>query len=89
MELLYGKTIPFCWMKSLMIMKKKTIIICFQLQKSVMSLLIGIAIEKNYIKSVEDTILDLLPHYENHMSKRDKTIKTQTLTKYANRDQVG
>jgi len=49
----------------------------FSVTKSVVSLLIGIAIEKGFIKSINQPILDFFPDYQPN--KREKTIQKITL----------
>lgn len=49
----------------------------FSVTKSVISILIGIAIDKGYINSIEQPVLDFFPGYE--VKKREKTIQQITL----------
>lgn len=48
--------------------------------KSILSILIGIAINKGYIKSIEDSVLDYLPQYHCHITdERKKKLKLHHL----------
>ena len=49
----------------------------FSVTKSILSILIGIAIDKGYIKSIHQPILDFFPDYI--VKKREKTIQSITL----------
>lgn len=49
----------------------------FSITKSILSLLFGIAIDKDYIQSINQPILDFFPHYT--IKKREKTIQHITL----------
>ncbi len=49
----------------------------YSVLKSIISLLIGIAIDKGYIKSVNQKVLDLFPAYT--VKRREKTIQNVTL----------
>lgn len=49
----------------------------FSVTKSIVSVLIGIAIEKGYIKSVSQKVLEFFPDYE--VKRGEKTIQTITL----------
>lgn len=49
----------------------------FSVTKSVMSILIGIAIDKGYIKSIDQKVLDFFPDYT--VKKREKTIQEISL----------
>lgn len=49
----------------------------FSVIKSILSILIGIAIDKGYIKSIHQPILDFFPDYI--VKKREKTIQSITL----------
>lgn len=49
----------------------------YSVTKSVISILIGIALDKGYIKSIDQKVLDFFPDYE--VKKREKTIQTITL----------
>jgi len=51
----------------------------FSVTKSVISLLIGIAVEKGYINSVEDKVIDLIPNYINHITNDKKDLKLKHL----------
>lgn len=48
---------------------------CQSITKSITSILIGIAIDKGYIKSINDRILDYLPDYANKIQNKD-TLKS-------------
>ncbi len=49
----------------------------FSVTKSILSLLLGIAIDKGYIKSINQPVLDFFPDYT--IKKREKTIQNITL----------
>ena len=49
----------------------------FSVTKSIVSLLIGIAMDKGYIQSIEQPVLDFFPDYTT--KKREKTIQNVTL----------
>lgn len=49
----------------------------YSVTKSVISILIGIALDKGHIKSLDQKVLDFFPDYE--VKKREKTIQTITL----------
>lgn len=49
----------------------------FSVTKSIMSLLIGIAIDKGFIQSIQQPVLDFFPDYT--IKKREKTIQNITL----------
>lgn len=49
----------------------------YSVSKSIISLLIGIAVDKGYIKDINDKILDFFPGYT--VKKREKTIQNITL----------
>jgi len=49
----------------------------FSIAKSIVSILIGIAIDKGYIKSVEQKVLDFFPNYI--IKRGEKTIQTITI----------
>lgn len=49
----------------------------YSVTKSVISILIGIAIEKGYIRSVSEKVLDFFPDYS--VKKREKTIQNITI----------
>lgn len=49
----------------------------FSVTKSIVSILVGIAMDRGYIKSVEQKVLDFFPDYT--IKKREKTIQNVTL----------
>lgn len=49
----------------------------FSVTKSIVSILVGIAMDRGYIKSVEQKVLDFFPNYT--IKKREKTIQNVTL----------
>ena len=56
---------------------KNSLFHVFSVTKSILSILIGIAIDKGYIKSIHQPILDFFPDYI--VKKREKTIQSITL----------
>ena len=49
----------------------------YSVTKSIISILIGIAIDKGHIKSINQNIIDFFPNYK--LKKRDKTIRNVTI----------
>ena len=49
----------------------------YSVTKSVVSVLIGIAVDKGYIKNIEEKVLDFFPEYK--VRKRETTIQNITL----------
>lgn len=58
----------------------------YSVTKSIISILIGIAMDKGYIKNVEQKVLDFFPDYP--VKKRETTIQNITLDLLGGRGQI-